>query len=91
MLFELSAMGVPAVFFVSADNQQYDSEFFAKEERMLFAGDIRTNREKCIGEICRGIKKILLDEELQKRMKAALQKVTDGKGAQRIAQAVAEL
>lgn len=35
MLFELCAMQVPTIFFVSADNQKYDSEFFAAEERML--------------------------------------------------------
>lgn len=86
MLFELSAMEIPTVFFVSAHNQQYDSEFFAVEDRMWFAGDIRMDRQKCLKDICSGLKKILEDEKLQQRMKAALQKVTDGNGARRIAE-----
>jgi pseudaminic acid biosynthesis-associated protein PseG len=91
MLFELSAMGIPSVFFVSADNQQYDREFFAVEERMLFAGDIRTQRQECLERICSGLKRILKDADLQQRMREALHKVTDGRGAERIAEAVLEL
>ncbi|MBD5522410.1 MAG: UDP-2,4-diacetamido-2,4,6-trideoxy-beta-L-altropyranose hydrolase [Lachnospiraceae bacterium] len=91
MLFELSAMQVPTVFFVCADNQQYDNEFFAKGERMLFAGDIRADRDGCIENICVKLKMILKDSELQCRMKKALYEVTDGKGAERIAKAIVEL
>ncbi|MDE6662655.1 MAG: UDP-2,4-diacetamido-2,4,6-trideoxy-beta-L-altropyranose hydrolase [Lachnospiraceae bacterium] len=91
MLFELSAMQLPTVFFVCADNQQYDSEFFAKEERMLFAGDIRADRDECIENICMKLKMILKDSELQSRMRKALHEVTDGKGAERIAKAIVEL
>lgn len=91
MLFELSAMQVPSVFFVSADNQQYDSEFFAKEERMLFAGDIRSDRRQCIENILNGLKQILRDKELCHRMKKALHEVTDGRGAHRIAEAIETL
>ncbi|MCH5256716.1 MAG: UDP-2,4-diacetamido-2,4,6-trideoxy-beta-L-altropyranose hydrolase [Lachnospiraceae bacterium] len=91
VLYELSAMQVPSVFFVIADNQQYDSEFFVKEERMLFAGDIRSDRDHCIGNICSGIKKILGDDALCQRMKKALCEVTDGKGAERIARAIISL
>lgn len=91
MLFELSAMQVPTVFFVCADNQQYDSEFFAKEERMLFAGDIRADRDGCIENICMELKMLLKDNELRCRMKKALHEVTDGKGAERIAKAIVEL
>ena len=91
MLFELSAMQVPSVFFVSADNQQYDSSFFAQGERMLFAGDIRADRQGCIGNILKNLKKLRTDTGLRQRMKAALRQVTDGRGAQRIAQAILEL
>lgn len=91
MLFELSAMQIPSVFFVSADNQQYDSEFFAKEERMLFAGDIRSDKELCIGNILNGLKRILQDEKFCQRMKKALYEVTDGRGAKRIAEEIVKL
>lgn len=91
MLFELSALQVPTVFFVSADNQKYDSEFFAKGERMSFAGDIRLKRDECLKNVCIELQQILQDEELRLRMKKALHEVTDAKGARRIAEAIVKL
>lgn len=91
MLFELSAMQIPAVFFVSADNQRYDSEFFAQNERMMFAGDIRKDRDSCLENICSQLKMILRDVEMQDRMKRLLHEVTDGKGAMRIADEILNL
>lgn len=91
MLFELSAMAVPTVFFVSADNQQYDSEFFAVQDRMLFAGDVRTDRQGCMKRVCTGLKRILHDGGLRRHMKKKLRKVADGRGAERIAEAVLRL
>ena len=91
MLFELSAMQTPTVFFVSADNQQYDHEYFAKEERMLCAGDIRQDRDKCLNEICSCLKLILQDGKMRDRMKQKLHEVTDGRGAKRIAEEVIRL
>lgn len=91
VLFELCAMEVPTVFFVSADNQQYDSEFFAREERMLFAGDIRTDRRGCLENICIRLQSLLADEGLRERMKKKLHEVTDGRGADRIAEEILRL
>lgn len=85
MLFELSAMRVPTVFFQSADNQRYDREFFEAEERMLFAGDIVQDRDACIEAICEGLKRLKSDDGLRQRMKDSLARVTDGNGAERIA------
>ena len=77
--------------FVCADNQQYDSEFFAQEERMLFAGDIRRERERCLEDIIKCLKQLLEDGELRKRMQKALHEVTDGNGASRIADEILRL
>jgi len=88
VLFELCAMGIPTIFFVSADNQQYDSEFFAQEERMLFAGDIRQGRAGCLSRITEGLENLIRDEAMRERMKKALRQVTDGQGAVRIAEAI---
>lgn len=85
MLFELCAMQLPTVFYVCADNQQYDSDFFARENRMLFSGDIRQNRETCIDNILKNMILLLKDENLQQQMKQKMHEVTDGKGAERIA------
>ncbi len=88
MLFELSAMGVPTVFFQTADNQRYDREFFGEEERMLYAGDIRQDREECLSAISENLKKLLADAALRERMSGELFKVTDGHGAERIAEQI---
>lgn len=91
MLFELSAMKVPTVFFQTADNQRYDSEFFARDERMLDAGDIRKDREGCLIAVCKGLERLLADGDLRARMREKLSQVTDGKGAERIAEEIAKL
>lgn len=91
MLFELSAMGVPTVFFETADNQRYDREFFGEEERMLYAGDIRKDREACLAAICENLKKLMADSALRRRMREALLTVTDGHGAERIAEEIVKL
>ena len=91
MLFELSAMGVPTVFFETADNQRYDREFFGAEGRMLYAGNIRQDREGCLAAVCGNLKKLLADTALRKRMREALYRVTDGRGAERIAEEIVKL
>lgn len=85
MLYELCAMERPTVFFITADNQRYDSDYFAEDGRMLFAGDIRLNRDVCIGQILDGIHTLLHDSGMRMEMKEKLRKVTDGNGAERIA------
>lgn len=91
MLFELSAMQVPTVFFRTADNQRYDSEFFAEEERMLYAGDIRQDRDACLAAVCDGLERLLEDGDLRVRMQKKLSLVTDGMGAERIAEEITKL
>ncbi len=91
MLFELSAMQVPTVFFQSADNQRYDREFFEEEERMLFAGDMSQDREACIEAVCDGLKRLAADAALREQMKGRLARVTDGRGAERLAAEIMKL
>lgn len=91
MLFELSAVQIPTVFFQTADNQRYDREFFGREGRMIDAGDIRRDKEACLSAVCDGLERLLQDENLRIRMKEKLSLVTDGRGAGRIAEEIAEL
>ena len=91
MLYELCAMERPTVFFITADNQRYDSDFFAEDDRMFFAGDIRTDREECLERILDGIKELLEHPQKRKRMKEKLRMVTDGRGALRIAEVLEEM
>lgn len=91
MLYELCAMERPTVFFITADNQRYDSDFFAEDNRMYFAGDIRTDRDGCIGQILDGMDALLKNKKMRMEMKEKLKMVTDGKGAARIAQILEEM
>lgn len=90
MLYELCAMERPTVFFITADNQRYDSDFFAENERMVFAGDIRENREETICRILDGMCELFSDSSVRTAMKEKLRHVTDGKGAERIANVLLE-
>lgn len=85
MLYELCAMERPTVFFITADNQRYDSDFFAENDRMLFAGDFRAEQDICIGRILDGMDMLLNNVDLRNELKEKLRMVTDGKGAGRIA------
>lgn len=91
MLYELCAMERPTVFFITADNQRYDSDFFAEDERMYFAGDIRTDREACLEGILDGVKELLEHPQKRMQMKEKLRMVTDGRGALRIAEVLEEM
>lgn len=85
MLYELCAMQIPTVCFITADNQRYDGMYFAQDDRMLNAGDIRKDRNRCIENIFTGIERILTNPLLYDKMKRKLSAMTDGKGAERIA------
>ena len=90
MLYELCAMERPTVFFITADNQRYDSDFFAENECMVFAGDIRKDREQCICRILDGMYALFNDGDMRMMMKEKLRQVTDGNGAERIANVLLE-
>ncbi len=85
MLYELCAMQRPTVFFITADNQRYDSDFFAEDERMIFAGDIREDRKLCTDQILDGMYVLLNDSNKRIIIRKKLSQVTGGKGAEKIA------
>ncbi len=90
-LLELCAMQIPTVFFVVADNQRYDSDFFERNGGMLFAGDIREDRGRCLRDVCGGLRKILEGRALREEMRRKLGGITDGGGAGRIAEEILRL
>ncbi len=50
-LYELCAMGIPAISFAFADNQIENALGFDREGIIPYAGDFRTDREGCIRKI----------------------------------------
>lgn len=83
-LYELCAAGVPTVAYSLADNQIIAAEEFEKMGIMLNAGDCRTST--CFGENKEKLISQLLDNKtLREMLSLEMQKVVDGKGAERIA------
>lgn len=85
MLYELCAMKLPTIFFSCADNQQYDRDYYDREGIMIYAGDVRTEKEQCASRICRGLIRLIEEPELRARLREGAGGVTDGRGAERIA------
>lgn len=85
ILYECCAIQLPTIFFCVADNQKYDRECWTNDEVMVYAGDIRSDKqgtiENIVNEIDRLASSLTLREEMQKKM----QSVVDGQGAKRIA------
>lgn len=88
MLYELSAMSVPTIFYVTADNQKHDADYFADSDRMIDGGDVREDKETVIGRILDELSELIEDKQRRKKMGEVLSHVTDGKGADRIARAL---
>ena len=84
-LYELCATGLPGSSYVVGDNQEEIVKSFNDRGLIRYAGDFRKEPEKVIDQI---YKHISLSQEygIRKELSEKLQKVVDGKGAQRIAE-----
>lgn len=92
-LYELCALGVPAVSFTMADNQIISAKAFAAAGAIPFAGDIRENQDEALKVIFHLIKKYSAGNSYHKRKSAqtAMHELVDGNGASRIARALKTL
>lgn len=88
MLYELCARQIPTIFFEAADNQKYDRIFFAKDDCMVYAGSVLQEKKACIDQIIKALFSLQQDPIRMQKMKQQMQKITDGKGADRIAEAL---
>ncbi len=88
MLTECAAKKLPVIFYQVADNQKLNAEFWQKSGGMLFAGDVTergASSRQVLGTICRMVRDICEDPCRIDSMSRALEGLTDGRGAQRIA------
>lgn len=87
-LYELCAVGVPAISFAMADNQLAAVQTFASSDIIPYAGDVRTNTDEVLDVICR----FLAGKEMSyyERLKTSdrMRSYVDGHGAVRIAEAL---
>ncbi len=94
MLTECAAIGLPAIYFQVADNQKYNVEFWQKTGGMVFAGDVSASdneKEKALDFIIARVKELSENRQSLTEMRDALNGITDGRGAQRIAKALLTL
>ncbi len=89
-LYELCALGIPAITYITADNQRFAATAFAEKTGMLHAGNFEAEPDATMEHLLSGIRDYLTDEQddtkskyrqLAERMHA----LCDGQGAQRLA------
>lgn len=88
---ELCACGVPIICLSIADNQYAGIKAYADAGILFYAGDIRNNQKSVLDYIMRTAEILKDDYALRESMAVRAKKVIDGKGASRIADAVASL
>lgn len=88
-LYELCACGTPSVCYVLADNQIRNAQTFAEKGLMLYGGDVR--QEGWLAQVLGQMGRLVQDRALRENMAEKMQRLVDGRGAERIAEALGRL
>jgi UDP-2,4-diacetamido-2,4,6-trideoxy-beta-L-altropyranose hydrolase len=86
MLTECAAVRLPAVFYQVADNQEYGVKYWSAPGRMIYAGDVTEGKDAVIASVIRSVKELIDNPDRLIVMKERLSEITDGCGAERIAE-----
>lgn len=86
-LFELCAVGVPTISFSISDEQYNCVHAFEQAGKIPYAGDVRRGDPFYKSLLARGIQ-MVKDPDHRIRLSAFMRQLVDGKGADRIAQAL---
>lgn len=87
-LYEFCAMGVPVIAFSFAENQERLVQTFVKRGIAQYGGNYRTDGNKMIQNTIAGLETLLEDENLRAEYRKKARTLVDGKGADRIAEAI---
>lgn len=87
-LYELCAVGVPVIAFSFAENQERLVQTFVKRGIAQYGGNYRTDGNKMIQNTIAGLETLLEDENLRTEYRKKARTLVDGKGADRIAEAL---
>lgn len=94
-LYELCALGIPSVSFSFADNQLISAQAFDEAKAIPYAGDLRTALSETLRSIIRFIYNNACSSPSsyneRKTAHTIMNSLVDGKGAQRIAEALKNL
>ena len=90
-LYELCAMGIPAISFTFADNQVIMAKTFAETGAVPYAGDIRGNSISVLNKIQDQLSYSIQNTKEYRQQHILMQQVTKGNGAILIAQKLCSL
>ncbi len=90
-MYELSAVGVPMICFSFVDNQQAIVEGFKRQGVVYFGGDYLRQGEGMLGAAAEHLARLAADCRLREEYSRRQRRLTDGRGAARIAASVLEL
>ncbi len=85
-LYEMAACGTPGICFSMADNQLDNVKGFAARDLVWYAGDIR--KDFSYDRLIEMIKELIGDYAARKAVSEKLRALVDGKGAERIVDAI---
>ncbi len=86
-LYELCASGIPTVVFTMADNQCPFAKTFSEKQAVCYEGDIRSGHG-LISRLYSCIDALIPDKEKRDAMHERGLSIVDGRGAERIAEAI---
>lgn len=84
-LYELCAVGVPTLVYEFADNQHPGAEAFAKKVGSVRLGDLRTQAAQATQTARKEVRQ-LAEPEKRQRISEQMKRLSDGHGAERIAE-----
>jgi len=90
-LYELCACGIPSISFVVADNQIKSAQEFWKKSIIFYAGDMRKDAIACFEKIKNFLELYMENVDLRYEKKIAMRTLVDGRGAERIIQALSDM
>ncbi len=85
-LYELCAVGTPTISYSFADNQLYNVKQFAEDEMIDYAGDVRN--DDIFTNVINLYEKYDKEKALRESRSVRMQQMVDGRGAERIAEAL---
>lgn len=85
-MYELSALGIPTVCCYYVKNQKKIAEGFSRVTGVMNAGNYTEMPEKIMDLMIGEILKLMENRDLRKAVAASMRKVTDGMGAERLAE-----
>ena len=88
-LYELCALGIPAMTFTTAENQNKNAKAFSEKSEMIFLGDGKADPEALMDKAEAELSRLCSEAPSEwNRIGASMKSVTDGHGAEYLAEAI---